>query len=44
MAEGKFIISAQNRIKEGLDAAQKDLEKFGGNSDSIGKKIRDSLW
>lgn len=43
MAEGKFIISAQNRIKEGLDAAQKDLETFGGNSDSIGKKIRDSF-
>lgn len=28
MAKGSFVISAQNKIKEGLDAAQRDLNKF----------------
>lgn len=43
MAEGKFIISAQNKIQEGLAAAQKDLGNFEKDTGSIGKKILESF-
>lgn len=39
MAEGKFVISAQNRIKEGLDAAQRDLGTFTTAAENLGKKL-----
>jgi hypothetical protein len=32
MAKGTFVISAENKIKEGLDAAQRDLEGFGSST------------
>jgi predicted nucleic acid-binding Zn-ribbon protein len=39
MAEGKFVISAQNKIKEGLDGAKKDLLGF----EDAAKKVGDTL-
>lgn len=43
MAEGKFVVSAQNRIKEGLDAAQKDLSGFESATKKIGESITRAL-
>lgn len=43
MAEGKFIISAQNKTAEGLNAAQKDLNGFQGAVNGIGKSIESAL-
>ena len=40
MAEGKFIIKAQNDIKEGLDAAKNDLNGFADVSQSIANKVK----
>lgn len=37
MAEGKFIVSAQNKVKEGLDAAKKDLLGFQSAAEQVGK-------
>lgn len=39
MAQGKFILSAENRLKEGLDAAQKDLGGFTGAAENLGKRL-----
>lgn len=39
MAKGSFVISAQNKIKEGLDAAQRDLNKFENETKKTGEGI-----
>lgn len=43
MAEGKFVISAQNKIKEGLDGAKKDLLGFEDAATKVGKTIQNAL-
>ena len=43
MAEGKFIISAQNKIKEGLDGAKKDLLGFEDAAKSVGDRVKTAL-
>ena len=43
MAEGKFVISAQNKIKEGLDGAKKDLLGFEDAATKVGKTIQSAL-
>lgn len=43
MAKGTFIIAAENRIHEGLDAAKRDLSTFEQDSGSTGKKILENF-
>ena len=43
MAEGKFVISAQNRIKEGLDAAKHDLAGFEQETKKIGDTLKSAF-
>lgn len=43
MAKGSFVISAENKIKEGLDAAQRDLEGFSSSTQRIGDAITKAL-
>lgn len=43
MAEGKVVISAQNRIKEGLDAAQRDLSGFEGAAKKVGETLKNAF-
>ena len=39
MAEGKFVISLQNKLAEGLDGAKRDLSSFESTTQQIGKSI-----
>ena len=43
MAEGKVIVSAENRVKQGLDDAKKDLTGFGDAAENIGKRLKEAL-
>lgn len=43
MAEGKFIISAQNKIKEGLDGAKRDLLGFEDAAKKVGDTLKTAL-
>jgi len=43
MAEAKVIVSAENRTKQGLDDAKKDLANFEQDTGGIGKKILENF-
>ena len=43
MAEGKFVVSAQNKVKEGLDSAKKDLLGFGDAAEQVGNRVKNAL-
>ena len=43
MAEAKVIVSAENRLKQGLDDARKDLLGFGDAAEAIGNKLKNAL-
>jgi hypothetical protein len=43
MADAKVIVSAENRLKQGLDDAKKDLLGFGDAAESIGEKLKNAL-
>ena len=43
MAEGKFVISAQNKIAEGLNGAKNDLSNFGKETEKVSKSIFDNF-
>ena len=43
MAEAKVIVSAENRLKQGLDDAKKDLANFEQDTGGIGKKILENF-
>lgn len=43
MAEGKFVITAQNKIKEGLDSAKKDLLGFEDAAQKVGDTLNAAL-
>jgi hypothetical protein len=43
MADAKVIVSAENRLKQGLDDAKKDLLGFGDAAESIGNKLKNAL-
>lgn len=40
---GKVIITAENRLKEGLDNAKKDVLGFGEATDKLGKNLTNAL-
>ena len=41
--EAKFIIAAENRVKQGLDDAKKDLTGFSDAAENIGKRLKEAL-
>jgi len=43
MADAKVIISAENKLKQGLDDAKKDLLGFGDAAEAIGNKLKNAL-
>ena len=43
MAQGTFVVSAQNKIKEGLDAAKKDLLGFEDAAKKVGDTLKTAL-
>jgi hypothetical protein len=43
MADAKVIVSAENRLKQGLDDAKKDLLGFGDAAEAIGNKLKNAL-
>jgi len=43
MADAKVIVSAENRLKQGLDDARKDLLGFGDAAEAIGNKLKNAL-
>lgn len=43
MADAKVLVSAENRLKQGLDDAKKDLLGFGDAAEAIGNKLKNAL-